>query len=278
MSATTETAHDAGRCAAQPRKDGGGSGGLVPSKTKCSEVFIGFDHDAGHARRIARMRRSVWGASSFLTRPGYRAWFVTLTYRQASDWRGDHVRAYMRRVREWCRDLGVTMRYVWVAELQQRGAMHYHVAVWLPKRLALPKPDKSGWWPHGFSNRQLAVSPIGYLMKYVSKGDTVRAHACFDNDTAIHFPKGARIYGIGGLCGDGKAVRQWLNMPEWAKAGYGVGEVTRVKHRVVVRDSGEILASPYDIERTRRGMRLRLVRPLAERFHAGPYSRLRAAA
>ena len=32
-------------------------------------------------------------------------------------------------------------RYCWVAELQKRGAIHYHLALWLPADVSLPKPD-----------------------------------------------------------------------------------------------------------------------------------------
>jgi len=144
--------------------------------------------------------------------------------------------------------------------------MHYHVAVWLPAALSLPLPDKSRMWVHGMSQRALAIAPIGYLMKYVSKGDT-----------PMHqFPKGARIYGVGGLCQDGKAVRSWLNLPEWCKRLHGVGEVARLVGRLVVRATGEVLDSPWRVEHVPGGLRLHLTRELPERLHSGPYSSLEA--
>jgi Protein of unknown function (DUF3296). len=35
---------------------------------------------------------------------------------------------------------GHKLPYVWVAELQKRGALHYHVLLWLPRGLTLPNP------------------------------------------------------------------------------------------------------------------------------------------
>jgi hypothetical protein len=85
-------------------------------------------------------------------------------------------------------DRDIPFRYVWVAELQKRGALHYHVAIWLPKRVQLPKFDKQGWWPHGSTQRLIAKNAVGYLMKYLSKISPFHK-----------FPKGVRIHGFGGL-------------------------------------------------------------------------------
>ena len=57
----------------------------------------------------------------------YRRAMVTLTYRNIDDWRADDVSYFMRLVRQWCKRREIEVRYVWVAELQKRGAVHYHV-------------------------------------------------------------------------------------------------------------------------------------------------------
>jgi hypothetical protein len=257
-----------GRAAAAP---GGGDGGLVPSKTTGS--FLPVVGMPVLERRIARMRRSVWNAGQWLTQArGERCWFVTLTYRDGRDWKPEHVSAYLRRLRKWCKAQGARPAYVWVAELQRRGAMHYHVAVWLPKRLALPKPDKSAMWAHGYSQRQLARSAIAYLMKYVSKGESIDA-----SGRPIEYPKGARIYGIGGLGEQAKQCAQWFNLPEWAKRLHGAGELCRKAGRLVVRATGEILEPAYSVDRVPGGLLLRQLRELPARFHDGVYSTLRPA-
>lgn len=244
--------------------------GLVPFKTS-PPTLISFDRLSVHDRRIARMRRAVWGSAHWLQRGARskaRCWFVTLTYRPGREWASWHVSGYIEALRKWCKKREATFRYVWVAELQGRGAMHYHVAVWLPSGLSLPLPDKSRMWDHGMSNRAIAIAPIGYLMKYVSKGDT----------PMHHFPKGARIYGTGGLCADGRATRQWLNLPEWAKRVHGVGELQRFQGRLVVRGTGEVLDSPWRVKHVPGGLLLQLTRELPPRFADGPFSTMRLAA
>ena len=69
--------------------------------------------------------------------------------------------------------------YVWVAELTKRVRVHYHVAMWVPKTVYLPQSDTCGWWPYGMTRTETARKPIGYIMKYVSKGtnDVVRHEA-----------------------------------------------------------------------------------------------------
>jgi hypothetical protein len=222
-------------------------------------------------RRIKRLRRTVWACGKLheLGKPnGARenVWFVTLTYRGVYDWRPRHISSCLRAVRKWCKKRNVPFRYVWVTELQQRGAVHYHLAVWLPKRLRLPKFDKQGWWPHGMTNGVIAKHAIGYLMKYLSK------------ISAVHvFPKGARIHGYGGITPQFRNVCGWYNLPEWCKQLYGVGELVSRTGRRVVRDTGEILAPMYRRLLQRSSMRLYPIGPVPERWVDGPYCALRQA-
>jgi len=171
--------------------------------------------------RLARLRKNV-GASARLhavNQPkGFqkdRVIMVTLTYAgDNGDWEPRHISGLIKCLRQWCKRRGVSCRYVWVAELQKRGVIHYHMAIWLPKGLTLPKPDKQGWWPHGMSKIEQARKPVAYLMKYLSK-DTSK---CFGS-----FPRGARIYGVGGL-NDLRCVRRWLNYPRFIKCRSDVNE------------------------------------------------------
>lgn len=253
------------------RPAGDNHAGLVLNKTSHTHdvsSFIPFSRELVTERRLKRMRRSCYIAGnlhqSVVQRSGKRdrAWFVTLTYRGVDDWSPKHISACMNAAREWCRRQGAILRFLWVAELQKRGALHYHIVIWLPRSLSLPKFDKRGWWPHGFTNVQLVKSSaVAYVMKYVSKS------------TPLHrFPKGARIYAFGGLEQVLRRVTGWINLPEWIKLTHGVGEVVRKAFGFVVRATGEIMSSPYEVKRSPSGLELRLLSPLPERFHSGPYS------
>ncbi len=135
---------------------------------------------------------------------GMRPWMVTLTYREVSAWAPLHISRYMNAVTLWAKRQGVELVYLWVAELQQRGAVHYHVVLWLPRALTLPKADKRGWWKHGSTRTERAQKPMSYLMKYASKGTDARV-----------FPLGLRLSGFGGLSKAARKVRAWLCVPGW---------------------------------------------------------------
>lgn len=145
-----------------------------------------------HGAKIRRMQRVVLGAADAmeswhqLNGFRYKAAMLTLTYRNGDDWRPHQISTCMRAIRQWLHRRGYKLRAVWAMELQARGAPHYHIVVWLPKGVTLPKPDKQGWWPHGFTNCKWARKAPAYIAKYVSKG----------KDEQGAFPKGARVYGV----------------------------------------------------------------------------------
>ncbi|MES3000644.1 MAG: hypothetical protein V4787_08125 [Pseudomonadota bacterium] len=113
------------------------------------------------------------------------------------------------------------------------------------------------------TNTQPAKAGVGYLMKYLSKlGQFTR------------FPKSLRLYGIGGLNVTARAIRSWLNLPEWAKRSYGVGELVRKSSGLVVRATGEILSSPYIVSILPGAILVRIVGDIPDQFHSGPYSTL----
>ncbi len=165
---------------------------------------------------------------------------LTLTYREVGAWHPKHISDLLQRVRVWMKRRGHRMRYVWVAELQQRGALHYHVVFWLPRGLTLPKPDKQGWWPHGSTRIEWARRPAAYLAKYASK---------LDSKVGIGFPAGARLHGRGGFEELGRAVAQWFNLPTWAREICDLaGRAVRVAGvGLVERDTGVHLPSPWRV-------------------------------
>jgi len=194
--------------------------------------------------RLRRLRRSVLTAARMhefeLRHKAFKPAMLTLTYRQVGDWQPHHISELLRRIRNWLQRRGHRLRYVWVAELQQRGALHYHALIWLPRGLSLPKPDKQGWWPHGSTRIEWARKAVGYLAKYASK---------LDSKVGIGFPKGARLHGRGGLDELGRAVASWFNLPQWAREICDLaGRAVRVKGiGLVDRESGVYLPSPWRV-------------------------------
>lgn len=191
----------------------------------------------GQSARVLEMECAR--VSRSLGRSAFRLMFLTLTYRPDVDWSPSHVRDFLRRVDMWLRrrDLG-SVRCVWVAELQDRGAVHYHVALWLPRRAYLPQADRRGWWPHGLTQTARAVAPIRYLQKYVSK---------LGQKGGV-FPKGIRLFGVRGMSSDGAINARFWRAPEWVRFALGVGsDLRKVAGGWVDRLSGEFVASPWHV-------------------------------
>lgn len=222
--------------------------GLVHSSTSDPCDFSGADSRLkrikGSARlvdrplsRLKKMRHGILTAARLhgecCVRQGrrYRAAMVTLTYDTegttiagGQDWRPRHLSEYLHAARQFCKRAGQTLRYAWVAEMQKRGVVHYHVMLWLPyvagREFKLPKPDVSGWWPHGKSRIEWAQKAAGYLAKYTSKGQDV-------GDPP--FPKGIRISGVGGLDPEGQREHRWWRAPSEAREALGpAADIRRV--------------------------------------------------
>lgn len=165
-----------------------------------------------HEGRLKRMRRSVQWAAELIEAEALhggrrcKAAMITPTYAPEIPWNPRHITGLVKCIRGWCTRRGFRARYVWVLELTQAGRPHYHLLVWLPRGLTLPKPDKQGWWPYGSTRIEWARSAVGYLVKYASKG--------VDGD---ELPKGARLSGCGGLSLEGRCVKAWRGCPAWVR-------------------------------------------------------------
>lgn len=273
-SATEQQGMCADRCAAPSSTAERVCAGLVSSKTSHHEISFAPREQA--KRRIKRLKRSVWSSGHLhgLANNGSRppvAWFVTLTYVGVDDWKADHISKATHQFRQHCIKQGVPCRYLWVAELQKRGAVHYHLLAWLPKGVQMPKWDQSyttpsgrtagPFWGHGMTNTEVAKSGVGYLMKYLSKLGEFH-----------QFPPHLRLYGVGGLNPDARQVRTWYNLPEWVKCNSGVGDVRRVESRLIIIETGEILEPLYTRHFYPGGVTITPVRPVPTRFHDGAYS------
>jgi len=171
------------------------------------------------ARRYSGLRMAVGFAARAhaVSEKGHRSdvpFMVTLTYAGTNaDWRPNHLRDSLTTFRQWCKREGFACRYVWVAELQKRGVIHYHIAAWLPKGRAMPKWDKRGWWKHGMTNVIRAKHATAYLMAYLKKGDLADRGS---------LPKGARNYGVGGLDHSLRRARRWLRLPAFVQANSSI--------------------------------------------------------
>jgi hypothetical protein len=169
--------------------------------------------------RLKRMRSTVRVAAKLLEEEsrvgGFRGRvaFLTLTYRdQSTGWCPGQLAAFVDRVRHWMRRRGHPLRYVDVGELMEHReadaahCVHYHLLVWVPRGLSLPKPDKQGWWPHGSTKIETARNPVAYITKYASKGTGSKK-----------FPRGMRIHGSGGLSKQSRLQAAWWKLPKYVR-------------------------------------------------------------
>lgn len=231
------------------------SAGLVTSKEqvrRSEDAFFVCGVDA----RLSRMKSGVVLSARLIQEltlssdVGRRAAMVTLTYRPGARWAPNDVSKFMDLVGKWASRRGRRIPYVWVAELQARGAVHYHVVLWLPKGVTVPKPDKQGWWPHGMTRVEWARRAVSYLAKYASKG----------RDSGERFPRGLRLWSAGGLCGDGREWRQWLRLPSWLRRAVGDREhVSRVPLSGGIwlgERTGRVWRSPFEFVRVQKSERV----------------------
>lgn len=289
-----------GACAPAGRPEGGRShaeggdasreaAGLVLLKTTSAQQtqttschrenepkFISFGVQERRLQRLKRLKSGVWlsGQLHRVARDGFRpdqAWFVTLTYARPGEWQPNHIRAAVDAFRSWCKRRGVECRYTWVAELTNTGRVHYHLICWLPQGVRMTFWDKprrvkgkrtEPFWPHGMSNTQQAKAGVSYLMKYLSKMNEEH-----------RFPEGLRLYGVGGLTKDARAIRQWQNLPQWVKHDHGVGGVKRVGRQFVDMETGEVLAAMWRRRFVPGGVELHQLRDMPEKvYDHGPWS------
>ncbi|MGN6234947.1 rolling circle replication-associated protein [Dyella sp.] len=165
--------------------------------------------------------------------------FITLTYHDEKAWRPGHFSKFRDALRQWCKRRQVKCRFVWVAELQKRGALHYHVILWLPKGKFLPFADSQGWWPHGHTNVKTAQSAVGYITKYASK--TTAGQAAM-------YPRGARMFGHGGLTPEARRHVRYWQAPFWVRdALTGRADIRKVVGGYCDKLTGEFFASPWRV-------------------------------
>lgn len=191
--------------------------------------------------RLKKMKRRVCKAAELHEKAtagatDTAAAMVTLTYRNPGEWSARHLSEALKRVRHWLGRRGRRFRYVWAAELQARGVIHYHVIAWFPAKLTKsgqartvddtpPFWDEMGWWPHGSSQSEWARNPVGYIASYVSKiGSKDR------------LPAGARMHGSGGFEKEDRARMAHHSRQTWVRTISYIGQkIERAKGGGVVQ-------------------------------------------
>lgn len=169
--------------------------------------------------RLGRMRKRLraWDRATKLI-SGVDLILCTLTYRNLNGWSSRHISDFMRRVRRFCGD--ALFAYAWVAELQRRGAVHYHLLLIVRRGLRLPKPDESGWWGHGMTKiERVSGRSRGYLMKYAQKGSEEN-----------RFPVGLRLFAV--------VVRRALTGPAWELKWHSAPSWLHLE----IREEGRVVA------------------------------------
>lgn len=194
-----------------------------------------------HQQRSARCRKTLLNAARIFVKGHqaakvrYKVIFVTLTYRPGVEWKPNHVSEFVKRTRGYLKRRGVDLLGLWKLEMQQRGAVHYHFMLWVPKGYTLPKPDKQGWWPHGSTKIEWLRNGYGYVAKYVGK------------EESLTIPKGARMYALLGMDQAGKREIRWWNAPQYVRERFPqeFDPVRNVGGGWVSRLTGEIVTSGY---------------------------------
>ncbi|MEO5355290.1 MAG: hypothetical protein H7835_19045 [Magnetococcus sp. XQGC-1] len=148
---------------------------------------------------------------------------ITLTYAPGNDWKPNHIRDFMLKLRKVMKD-GL-LAYAWVAELQKRGAIHYHILLYCRGRV--PRPDEMGLWLHGMSRVDIAKTPF-YILKYTGKE--------YQKEFA-KFPKGIRVFSVWVSDKAAKEILKYSTLPVWCEA---VARVDGLAVALMVREARRI--------------------------------------
>ena len=221
--------------------------GLVPTEqvARVAALMVPVGGYDARLRRLHRMKRCVMTRARLLGESlrgqAYYAAMVTCTYGPDQEWSPRDISRFTHRARQWMSRRGLKLKYDWVIELTKASRPHYHVLIWLPQLVKLPKPDQAGWWTKGMTRiERIRAAGVGYIAKYASKqfyGDTA-------DGEGMPFPRGARLSGGGGLGTTELAEYRWWLAPRWLRTRVDLQDVRRVTggYRTA---SGEHVASPW---------------------------------
>ena len=162
-----------------------------------------------------------------------RAVALTLTYRDAKHFSKKHISGFLDRLRRALKRRGHIAPYAWV--LERASQLHYHLILWIPHGYTLDPAKVLKWWPWGSSWVE-ACRNVTAWGRYIAKFDS-----------AAKVPRGARLYGYGGLDDKGKLAISRNTCPRWLLALLPAGHRARRCRGGgwVDMTTGEIHRSPY---------------------------------
>ncbi len=118
------------------------------------------------AMRLGRQRRRVLGFCNVIKNKDVDMLMVRLSYVNETYYGDRDITNYIRKVKT---RYGVNvLAYTWVAEMQERKVLHYHVIFVVPKGFRMLKPDCDGTWDKG-STRIEKARTVWYVASYTGK-------------------------------------------------------------------------------------------------------------
>lgn len=133
-----------------------------------------------------------------------RAVALTLSFGCDADFSAKHVSRFLDQVRRSMKGKNHCVPYAWVLERASR--LHYHLILWLPRGHVLETGKLTKWWPWG-STWVDACESVKAWGRYISKFDCI-----------AKLPKRARVFGCGGLDGEGQVAVARATLPQWLQA------------------------------------------------------------
>lgn len=143
---------------------------------------------------------------------------VTLTYEDEHTHQAQDLSKFLQRLRAQIRRLYPDVPLLYLSSLDRTahgstldGILHYHLLIWLPRGFRLEHDRLARWWPHGSTWNECCRNLRDWV-RYITKA------------TSAMFPKGARLYGYGGLDRAGKYSISRSSWPIWVKRLIPYGE------------------------------------------------------
>jgi hypothetical protein len=184
--------------------------------------------------RYDRMRRRICAWADVVNGSGMGGEMVMvgLTYRPGKCYSPNDIRSFMLAMRKKLGDK--LWAYAWVSELQERGALHYHVLLYVAPGTRVPYPDKSRMWLLGSSKVDRNVKSVYYIVSYTKKGgqkdyslfpEGARSHAVWIHDSILN--KKVRYLNLKGWERAIVDADGWEELRVWRKIYVGMGSEWR---------------------------------------------------
>jgi hypothetical protein len=205
--------------------------------TRLRELVKKIETSDTTRKRKQRARKKITHVFKELRRiaaaAGLRAVTLTLTYRDSADFAQRNISNFFKSARQALKRIGFCLPYIWVLEPASR--LHYHALLWLPHSYRIDRARLVRWWPWG-SHHIAHCRNVGAWKKYITKMDSIS-----------FLPKGANLFGYGGLDSVGKATVRRACLPRWLLAVLPASAHARrcVGGGWVDTTTGEVFVSPY---------------------------------